>query len=54
MDELELTLAKRIILNESLAPRGLNRELTFIGKEAWEDFCIWLVEQRKGRPSKNP
>lgn len=49
MDELDLALAKRIVSTQSLAPKGLNRELTFAGREAWEDFCKWFMEERKER-----
>ena len=50
MDELDLALAKRIVSTQSLAPRGLNRELMFAGQEAWEEFCKWFMEERKEQP----
>ena len=44
---MDLTLAKQVMLTQSLVPRGLNTELTFTGKEAWEEFCEWFMKERK-------
>lgn len=49
-EEVDLTLAKQVILTQSLVPKGLNTELTFAGKEAWEEFCAWFMKERKEQP----